>query len=71
MADVRPWQGRYSLGTWVKKRPSYGMEGGSTLPEIWGQIVYIHPQGRFYTLEFEFTDPRNGRKTRFRESYND
>lgn len=32
-----------------------------------GRVVYIHPEGRFYTLEFEFR--RFDQVARFRESF--
>ena len=41
---------------------SYGDHSGVFLA---GKCVYIHPEGRFYTLEF--TSPVTGEK--FRESY--
>ena len=55
------------LGDRIKARISYGMEGGTMLPREEGTVVYIHPEGRFYTLEFTFPGPRGVRK--FRESY--
>ena len=57
-----------TLGERIKARISYGMEGGTLLPAEEGTVVYIHPQGRFYTLEFTFPD-REGGVRRFRESY--
>lgn len=56
MADIR-------IGDRMKAHIHYGMEGGSTLPAEEGTVVYVHPEGRFYTLEFRFP------KGRFRESY--
>ena len=32
-----------------------------------GRVVYIHPEGRFYTLEFTYE--RNGVRGTFRESF--
>ncbi len=55
------------LGDRIKARITYGMEGGTMLPREEGTVVYIHPEGRFYTLEFTFPGPRGVRK--FRESY--
>lgn len=51
------------VGDRIKAKIYYGAEGGGLLPPEWGTVVYIHPEGRFYTLEFNF--PRG----RFRESY--
>ena len=39
--------------------------GNHTAPPREGETVYIHPEGRFYTLEFK--SPVTGE--RFRESY--
>ena len=57
-----------NIGDRVKARIHYGMEGGTQLPMETGTVVYIHPEGRFYTLEFSFPD-RHGGTQRFRESY--
>ena len=56
------------VGDRVRRHVEYGMEGGTLLPAEEGTVVYVHPQGRFYTVEFEFTT-RDGRVERFRESY--
>jgi len=56
------------LGDRVKRRIEYGMEGGTLLPAEEGTVVYIHPQGRFYTVEYSFPG-RDGRVHKFRESY--
>ena len=56
MADVR-------LGDRVRARINYGMEGGGLLPAEEGTVVYVHPEGRFYTVEFTFP------KGKFREAY--
>lgn len=61
MADIK-------LGDRMKARVHYGMEGGSTLPAEEGTVVYIHPEGRFFTLEFSFPD-RHGGVQKFREAY--
>ena len=55
MADV-------NVGDRVTRKICYG-DGGSLLPAEEGTVVYVHPEGRFYTLEFNFP------KGRFRESY--
>ena len=51
------------LGDILTAKICYGMEGGTLLPAEQGRVVYIHPQGRFFTLEFTFP------KGTFRESY--
>ena len=56
MADVK-------LGDRVRARINYGMEGGGLLPAEEGTVVYVHPEGRFYTVEFTFP------KGKFREAY--
>ena len=60
MADLK-------VGDRVKRRIEYGMEGGTLLPAEWGTVVYIHPERRFYTVEFTFPYGKKVRK--FRESY--
>lgn len=55
------------LGDRVRRKVSYGGEGGSSLPPEEGTVVYIHPEGRFYSVEFTFRSPYGVR--RFRESY--
>lgn len=52
------------LGETVWRRLEYGGEGGSLLPPAQGRVVYIHPERRYYTVEFEM-----GRGRRIRESY--
>jgi len=56
-----------NLGDKVKKQIYTGPEGGSLLPAEIGTVVYIHPEGRFYTLEFKFE--RHGQVGTVRESY--
>lgn len=51
------------LGAEILAPIEYGLEGGPRLPPERGRVVYIHPDGRFYTLEFSFE------RGRFRESY--
>ncbi len=51
------------VGDSVKARIYYGMSGGSTLPPEEGTVVYVHPERRYFTLEFRFRDGA------FRESY--
>ena len=55
------------VGDRVHRRINYGMEGGGLLPWEWGTVVYIHPDGRFYSVEFTFPAPGGTRS--FRESY--
>ena len=55
------------VGDTVKRRIAYGMNGGTLLPAERGTVVYVHPEGRFYTVEFTFPSPWGVR--RFRESY--
>jgi hypothetical protein len=57
------------LGDKIMARISYGMEGGALLPREEGTVVYIHPEGRFYTLEFTFPGGLDGKPRKFRESY--
>ena len=56
------------IGDKVRRRVEYGLEGGTRLPPEEGTVVYIHPEGRFYTVEFKFT-MMDGRTESFRESY--
>ena len=56
------------VGDRVRCKVHYGMEGGGRLPAEEGTVVYVHPQGRFYTVEFIFPQ-KDGRVERFRESY--
>lgn len=51
------------LGDKLWGRVEYGMSGGSMLPMELGTVVYVHPEGRFFTLEFRFE------KGAFRQSY--
>ena len=56
------------VGDQVRRRIEYGMNGGTLLPPERGTVVYVHPEGRFYTVEFTFTG-RGGRVRKFCESY--
>ncbi len=56
-----------NLGDKIQKQIYTGPEGGSLLPAEIGTVVYIHPEGRFYTLEFKFE--RHGQVGAVRESY--
>jgi len=52
---------KYEIGQKILKVPTYEK---STKADIkMGEIVYIHPQERFYVVEFE------GKLGRFREAY--
>lgn len=55
------------IGDRVRRRIEYGMNGGTLLPPETGTVVYVHPEGRFYTVEFTFPGPWGVR--RIRESY--
>ena len=56
-----------NIGETVYKKCEFGMAGGQNVPPLPGRIVYIHPDRRFYSVEFIF--PWNGGERRFRESY--
>ena len=56
------------VGDRIKRHIEYGMEGGTLLPAEEGTVIYVHPKGRFYTVEYTFPG-RDGRVQRFRESY--
>ena len=56
------------LGDRVRRQIHYGGEGGSLLPAEEGEVVYIHPEGRFYTVRFTFPDGYGGTRS-FREAY--
>ena len=55
------------VGDKVKKKIHYGAEGGGMLPPEEGTVVYVHPRGLYYTVEFTF-ESRHGMTT-LRESY--
>lgn len=55
------------IGDKVKRKIHYGCEGGSMLPAESGTVVYVHPKGLYYTVEFEF-EGRHGME-KIRESY--
>lgn len=56
------------VGDRVRRHIEYGMEGGGLLPMEEGVVVYVHPEGRFYTVEFTFPG-KDGGVRKFRESY--
>ena len=56
------------VGDRVRRKIEYGMEGGTLLPAEDGVVVYVHPEGRFYTVEFTFPG-KDGKVTKIRESY--
>ena len=56
------------IGDRVRRRIEYGMSGGTLLPRETGTVVYVHPEGRFYRVEYTF-EGRDGRVRKFRESY--
>ena len=55
--------GGIRLGDEITAKVNYGMEGGTLLPPEKGRVVYIHPEGRFFTAEFRFE------RGSFRESF--
>ena len=55
------------LGDKIMQKIEFGAEGGKLLPPQPGTVVYVHPRGWFYTLEFTFE--RFGVKKTLRESY--
>lgn len=46
--------GGIRLCDWITAQVNYGMEGGLRLPPERGRVIYIHPEGRFFTAEFFF-----------------
>jgi hypothetical protein len=52
-----------NVGDQVKVRLDYGMQGSINNPVETGRVIYIHPEGRYYTAEFRFE------KGTFRESF--
>ncbi len=57
------------VGDRVRRRVEYGMEGGGLLPAEEGVVVYVHPEGRFYTVEFNFPGKEPWERWKFREAY--
>lgn len=55
------------IGDKVKRKISYGAEGGSLLEPMEGTVVYVHPAQLYYTVEFEFRNRSGVQK--LRESY--
>lgn len=60
---------KIKVGDRVRRKIEYGMEGGICLPPETGTVVYVHPQGRFYTVEYTFPGKEPGTVRKFRESY--
>ena len=54
------------VGDKVERRVSYG-KGFTETPPQPGTVVYVHPEGRWYTVEFVVW--RRGERRAFRESY--
>ena len=53
-----------NIGDWIVQRPT----AGDHRCEIRrGRVVYVHPEGRFYTLEFTYE--RGASRLSFRESF--
>lgn len=44
----------YRVGDVVTAKIEYGMTGGSNLPPQQGRVIYVHPEGRYITVEFTF-----------------
>ena len=55
------------IGDKIRRKISFGAEYSSSQPIREGVVVYIHPERRFYTLEFTFR--KGGTVRKFRESY--
>ena len=58
-----------NVGDRVRRHIEYGMEGGSMLPAEEGVVVYVHPEGRFYTVEFSFPGKEPWERWKIREAY--
>ena len=57
-----------TVGDIVWKRPEFGAaKGQQSVPPLEARVVYIHPQRRFYSVEFTFT--RGGVTRSFRQAY--
>lgn len=56
------------VGDRVRRKISFGMEGGTLLPDEEGVVWYVHPEGRFYSVRFTFPDGYGGTRS-FSESY--
>ena len=57
-----------TVGDIVYKRPEFGAaKGQQSVPPLEARVVYIHPQRRFYSVEFTFT--RGGVTRFFRQAY--
>lgn len=56
------------VGNIVWKKPEFGASGGQqSVPPQEARVVYIHPQRRFYSVEFTFS--RGGVTRTFRQAY--
>lgn len=56
------------IGDIVWKKPEFGAaKGQQSVPPQEARVVYIHPQRRFYSIEFTFT--RGGVTRSFRQAY--
>ena len=57
-----------TVGDIVWKRPEFGAaKGQQSVPPLEARVVYIHPQRRFYSVEFTFV--RGGVTRSFRQAY--
>lgn len=57
------------VGDRVRRHIEYGVEGGGLLPTEEGVVVYVHPERRFYTVEFTFPGKEPWERWKFREAY--
>lgn len=55
------------VGDVVYKKIDFGMEAATSVPPQRGVVTYIHPQRRFYRVEFSF--PWGGEVRRFSQCY--
>lgn len=60
---VSPAGSALTVGSTVTCVTSYGIDSNDPGKLMTGKVIYIHPRGRFYTVEF----PVGGRT--FRENY--
>ena len=51
----------------IVERPVWYGQGATITAPMRGTVVYVHPEGRYYTVEYEYF--RNGERRPIRESY--
>lgn len=44
----------YHVGDAVTAKVEFGLDGGSRLPPQPGRVIYVHPAGRYITVEFSY-----------------